>query len=331
MKTQRRSAWVMWWALLVAATLPALAVAGEVPADSHAQMRAAMYWLATPWSGTQEKALESSRPQKDQKALLHLPGSSQVYSREQLAKVVPDWWPQDHPSMPAIVAVGSGKAMPCAECHAPNGVGAPHTATVQGLPAAYIVEQFKAFRDGSRANDEMKFETHNVTDAYLDQAAKYFSGMHLASARARVVETARVPKTRIESWSLVRIAGAGSEPIGDRIIELPVDPKRWALGDARTRLVAYVPPGSIARGQRLASNGAGVTTACDACHGPDLRGLANIPPLAGRSPTYLTRQLVQFALGNRHGEATLPMQQEVSHLSLKDMISVAAYAASLKP
>ena len=59
--------------------------------------------------------------------------------------------------------------------------------------------------------------------------------------------------------------------------------------------------------------------------------MANIPPLAGRSPTYLLRQLVKFRLGHRGGPAALPMQQEVSRLSLGDMIAVAAYSASLRP
>jgi Cytochrome c553 len=200
-----------------------------------------------------------------------------------------------------------------------------------GLPAAYILEQLKAFRDGSRANDEMHAEALDVSDTDLQQAVRYFSGLQLALARARVVEAARVPKTRIESWMLVPVRGAISEPIGDRVIELPLDVDQLRLGDARMRFVAYVPPGSLARGRVLASTGAGTITACTACHGADLRGMADIPPLAGRSPTYLTRQLVQFALGGRHGPAVLPMQQEVSRLTFNDMISVAAYAGSLKP
>ena len=233
--------------------------------------------------------------------------------------------------MPPIVAAGRGKGMPCAECHGVTGAGVPHTATLIGLPAAYISEQVRAFRDGSRANDEMHFEASKVSAADVRQAAAYFGGLHLAAGRAHVIEATRVPATHIESWMLVPSKGGASEPIGDRIIELPLDPERVALGDAHARFIAYVPPGSVARGHLLASGGVHGILACTSCHGADLRGVANVPPLAGRSPTYLTRQLVQVALGHRQGKALQPMQQVVSHLTLKDMISAGAYAATLKP
>jgi cytochrome c553 len=318
-------------AIMALAAVPIRGFAGDVPPDAHAQMRAAMDWLATPWSEAQQKTLEARQPPKDPKALLHLPGSIQTYRREQLSQIVPDWWPHDHPPMPTIVAAGRGKGMPCGECHGPTGAGEPHTATLMGLPAAYIIEQVRAFRDGSRANDEMHFEASHVSDADVQQAAAYFTGLHLAAARARVIEAARVPATHIQSWMLVSSKGGASEPIGDRIIELPLDQERIRMGDARARFIAYVPPGSVARGHLLASGGADGITACTSCHGADLRGVANAPPLAGRSPTYLTRQLVQVALGNRQGTRLQPMQQVVSHLTLKDMISAAAYAATLKP
>lgn len=331
MRSCRREVWAGGWVLLAWLTMPGWGLAGGTPQDTQVQMRAAMSWLATPWSDAQEKALEASEPPKDPKAVLHLRGSSRTYRREQLADTIPDWWPQDHPPMPVIVAKGRAKGMPCAECHGPNGVGMPHTATLAGLPAAYVIEQLKAFREGSRANDEMQFEASHVSAADALQAAAYFSGLHLATARARIIEAARVPQAHVESWMLVPAKGGRSEPIGDRIIELPVDAEQIRLGDTRAHFLAYVPPGSIARGRLLASGGADGVIACTSCHGADLRGAATAPPLAGRSPTYLTRQLVQIALGNRRGASVQPMQQEVAHLTLSDMISAAAYAASLKP
>ena len=48
-------------------------------------------------------------------------------------------------------------------------------------------------------------------------------------------------------------------------------------------------------------------------------------------PTYIVRELLSFRDGQRRGPATLPMQQEVSKLTLNDMIAVAAYAAARKP
>lgn len=331
MKVRLQAGRAGWWLYVALAGLPAWAAGAGLTVDSHAQMRAAMDWLATPWSDAQQEALQAGRPPVDPMALMHVPGSARSYTQKQLQSQVPDWWPQDHPRMPAIVARGDDKAMPCAECHGPTGTGISHTATLTGLPSGYIQEQFRAFRDGSRANDEMHVEATHVDDADLKQAAAYFSALHLASSRVRIVQTARVPKTHVESWMLLPDKGGQSEPIGDRIIELPINPELVEMGDGHARFVAYVPPGSLARGRLLASTGAGKTTGCTTCHGPDLHGVADIPPLAGRSPTYLTRQLVQFALGYRHSEATLPMQQVVSRLTLKDMISVSAYAASLKP
>jgi cytochrome c553 len=53
-----------------------------------------------------------------------------------------------------------------------------------------------------------------------------------------------------------------------------------------------------------------------------------IPPLAGRSPTYLLRQLVAFQTKDRSGLMATPMQVVVAKLELADMISLAAFAAA---
>jgi cytochrome c553 len=47
-----------------------------------------------------------------------------------------------------------------------------------------------------------------------------------------------------------------------------------------------VPRGSIARGKALVTSGE-KTAPCSSCHGSDLRGSGDIPPLIGRSPSYL--------------------------------------------
>jgi len=106
---------------------------------------------------------------------------------------------------------------------------------------------------------------------------------------------------------------------------------RTELRDTRFGFVAYVPPGSIARGAVIASKGTGKAKACEACHGLTLHGAGNIPPLAGRSPTYIVRQLILFRTGGRANDAAAPMRLEASHLTSQDMIAVAAYAASRKP
>jgi cytochrome c553 len=86
------------------------------------------------------------------------------------------------------------------------------------------------------------------------------------------------------------------------------------------------------RGQTIAQSGQGGTAlACDACHGPDLRGVGVIPPLAGRSPTYIARQLLAFRTGSRSSAAGASMMPVVAQMNIDDMIAAAAYAASLEP
>jgi cytochrome c553 len=60
-------------------------------------------------------------------------------------------------------------------------------------------------------------------------------------------------------------------------------------------------------------------------------GTDKIPPLAGRSPTYLLRQLLAFRNGLRTGEAAKQMTPVVEKLTLAEMIDVVAYLGSLYP
>ena len=105
--------------------------------------------------------------------------------------------------------------------------------------------------------------------------------------------------------------------------------------------LAYVPPGSIEKGKTLALTGGlriegttvvpGPTTACITCHGPELRGTADVPPIAGRSPTYMVRQLYEFKNGTRKGSAGELMKPTTEKLTQDDMIALAAYVASREP
>lgn len=56
-----------------------------------------------------------------------------------------------------------------------------------------------------------------------------------------------------------------------------------------------------------------------------------MPGIAGRSPSYLVRQLYDFQQGKRAGLVAAPMVTVVSKLDEDDMIALAAYAASLEP
>lgn len=322
-------------ALLVCA--PALLMAH--PPDGHhgtATPVHAMPWLGPPWTIVQQKALQAREARRAGPGYftepLHVPGSTRSYTRAQIDKAQADWFPGEHPPMPAIVARGHGKAMPCAACHRPNGAAIPHDAALAGLPMRYIVTQFRAFGSGARHDFVMAREARHVSDAALQKAAAYYARLTLPSHLTHVVEAARVPRFHVDAWMFVPTPGAGTEPLGLRIIEMPRHVALAKRRDDHARFIAYVPRGSLALGRTLATHGDGhAVPACTACHGRHLRGTAIAPPLAGRWPTYLARQLVAFKTGRRTGPDSAAMRRLAARLSLREIIATAAYAGSLKP
>ena len=270
----------------------------------------------------------------------HIPRSARTYSaREALNPFdVADWFPATHPPMPASVRYGRApEPRGCGFCHLPDGAGRPENATLAGLPADYIARQVAAFRNGSRltanpaANtNSMHVVARSVSDAEVAEAASYFSSLPL-KRRNRIVETRQLPRTRI-AVMLYAYDGPGTEPIDGRLIEVPATLERHELHDPTVVYTTFVPPGALARGRRLAASGpAGPTTACRSCHGPRLLGLGVAPPIAGRLPTYLLRQLFNFRTGVRHEEGSELMQPVVDALSIDDMVSLAAYVGSRPP
>src|SRR5580692_11833623 len=85
-----------------------------------------------------------------------VPGSSQKYSLAQIDDPFnpPDWFPNEHPPMPQVVAHGGPKpaGRACAQCHLPSGDGHPESASLAGLPVAYVHRQMQAFKTGIRSN-----------------------------------------------------------------------------------------------------------------------------------------------------------------------------------
>jgi len=164
-----------------------------------------------------------------------------------------------------------------------------------------------------------------------EAAAAYFSSLKL-KAIIQIAETNSVPKTRVRGWHLVDPKTGEKEPIGERIIEVPEDLEQFVSRDSRSRFIAYGPNGSIQIGKTLASTGGeGRTVQCAICCGPDLKELGPIPGIAGRSPSYLVRQLYDFKHGARAGIGSALIKPTVEKLMLEDMIALAAYAASLPP
>lgn len=271
----------------------------------------------------------------------HVPGSSATYTTAEVYDLfgVPDWFPEDHPKMPPPVGKGrKPDAAACGYCHLPNGLGRPENESIAGLPKQYILEQISDFKNGSRKSSDPAMGSVNfmirvakaVTPEEAEQAAEYFASLKL-TPWIRVVETDTVPKTRPAGGMLVTMP-EGTEPIGSRVIEVSENLEQTELRNDRSGFIAYVPKGSIEAGKIIVTTGAnGKTMACAGCHGPDLTGTGNVPDIAGRSPSQMARQLMDFRDGARNGEGAAIMKMAVAKLSDDDIVDITAYLASLKP
>lgn len=279
--------------------------------------------------------------------LLGIPDSTATYTDARINNpfLAPDWHPDAHIAMPEIVARGrKPHVMACAYCHTPTGQGRPENSALAGLSAAYIKEQLTDMRSGARQPVgpatylpyvNMYKLAAQLTDAEIEASAAYFAQQKLGR-RVYVIEGLRLPRVEPVAWIYIENPSGGMEDIDGRVIEVAPDLTRHERRDDRMIYTAYVPPGSIARGKRLVTTGkdevSGATTqACAACHGGNLKGLQDVPPIAGRSPTYLTRQMLAFKLGKRAGPGAKPMQPVVETLAVGDMVAIAAYVATLPP
>jgi cytochrome c553 len=272
-------------------------------------------------------------PPQDEDRPKRLPGSTKSYTQKQIddLKNPPDWFPDMHSPMPPVVAQGT-VTFACGSCHLPIGTGHDESAYLAALPASYIVNQMADFKSGARKGfGEMPAIAQALSDADVQAAAAYFTSLAVRPW-VRVVETDTVPKTYVNPGNMrLALPGGGSEPIGGRIVELPEDEAAAVARDPRSGFIAYVPEGSVAKGQMLVTTGGSETTACTICHGPTLKGVSTTPAIAGRHTGYIVRQLYFFQNGSRSGPAEALMHNVVQRLSDDDMVAIAAYVASRAP
>ena len=126
--------------------------------------------------------------------------------------------------------------------------------------------------------------TKAMSDEEMKTAAEYFASLPV-KRWTRVVEAETVPKSYFLGTRRMPLPEGGTEPIGMRVIEIPEDAERVELRDPKSGFVAYAPPGSLAKGLNLvATGGNGKTIACTICHGPTLKGVGEVPGIAGQSP-----------------------------------------------
>ena len=323
---------------LVAACLVSISTTAQNPSGAASQAAPAPQ-TTPPWAYPISPA--APPPQEDGK-LHRVPGSALALTITQVRDSfnIPDWHPNEHPPLPDAVAHGrKPDVWGCGYCHLPNGQGRPENASLAGLPAAYIVQQVADWKNDLRKSSEPRMGPPGrmitmakaANDAEVKSAAEYFAGLKF-KPWIRVVESETVSKTRIAGSMLIPVDGGGSEPIGQRIIEMPENLERTELRDDSIGFVAYVPVGSIKKGEALVTTGgAGRTIRCSICHGADLKGLAHVPPLAGRSPSYTVRQLYDMQNGSRKGPWTQLMKEVVAKLTVEEMVNIAAYTSSRTP
>jgi cytochrome c553 len=265
-------------------------------------------------------------------SLRHAPGSSLGFTISQLTdRFGPaDWHPDDHLPAPDIVAHGQKPDIwACGFCHLMNGQGSSDNAPLAGLDVNYFTRTMGDFKSGARKGADphgpsrMAQIAATMSDDQVAAAAQYFAAVkYQPLVQVKEVDVAPV----YHLVGAVLTATGQTAPLGQQILEVPADPQRAALRDDESGFIAYVPTGSIATGQALATGQGGVR-ACGGCHGADLGGTQRAPALAGRSPTYLLRQLYNFKVGARGGQ----MARIAGPLSLDQMIALAAYTGSLKP
>jgi len=254
-----------------------------------------------------------------------------------------DFYPGDHPKMPDIVAHGRQKdgIRACSLCHLPNGTGKPENAPVAGQSVAYFMNQMADFKSGARKSAdknkanafEMNAMAAALTPEETRQAAEYFAAIKFP-VKTRVVEATEAPKFMATLNGLFTPTGDGTKvPLGKRMIEMPEDLQDFQiLRNPRGVATAFVPMGTLAKGQALATTGGnGRTVRCDVCHGADLRGINPVPAIAGRQASYLARQMYDMQVGTRRGTWAPLMKAVVEKLTEDDIMALAAYAASRQP
>jgi len=126
------------------------------------------------------------------------------------------------------------------------------------------------FKDGNRKSADPKKANTNtmiaiakgMTDDEIKAAAAYFGSMKW-TRWIKVVETTSAPKTRVAGGLFLALDGSEKEPLGSRIIEVPENAEATeTLRNPRSAFIAYVPVGSVKKGEALAKS-------CGTCHGTD--------------------------------------------------------------
>ena len=189
-----------WFCASMLLLIPAVAIAADAPPD---------------WAYPVAPA--NFQPPPDNGQPKHVAGSTKTFTEKDINDFTnpPDWFPDEHPPMPQLVAHGKAPVVhACDQCHLTTGRGHPESGNLAGLPAGYIQEQIAAFRDGSRKSSvagrsgNMIMFASALTDDDVKEAAQYFASIKPA-VWTKVVESATVPKSYVGEGNM-RFASEGN-------------------------------------------------------------------------------------------------------------------------
>ncbi|PYS01152.1 MAG: hypothetical protein DMG16_13580, partial [Acidobacteria bacterium] len=200
-------------------------------------------------------------PEKEFEGQLTIPGTGKSFTMSQLEDLnaPPDWFPAEHASAPRVVTDGGvNKGFACGSCHLMNGLGHPESGDIQGLTPEYFIQTMKDFKSGKRKDPiRMTAIAQATSDEDVAAAAEWFAKLKPPPTPwIKVIEQNTVPKTYLGQGRMRFIDpdNKSTEPIGNRIIMLPMDIKTARLRDPRpgAGFNAFVPVGSVAKGKALA-------------------------------------------------------------------------------
>jgi hypothetical protein len=172
-----------------------------------------------------------------------------------------------------------------------------------------------------------------MTEDEIKAAADYFGSMKW-TPWIKVMESKTVPKTRIQGGMYLRLEGNETEPLGMRIIETPENVEHTeTLRNPRSGFIAYVPMGSIKKGEEL------VTTGWQGQDGavrvlPRCRSEGAWAGARSRRPLTELRRPADVRHAGRRAPWRVDGSDEarsVAKLTDEDFVSIAAYLSSRMP
>ena len=327
------------------ARLIAVAIAGtvlSVPIRAQAQeVEGANAVL--PWAYVLNEPASGNADAPDPDEVVTVPGSSVSMPRSaiNLTNGPPDWHPDSHPPMPELVAKGGGDGVvACGYCHLPNGQGKPENAQCGGA----AVRVHRAADDGLAKRST---QDGRAADGPAGLHGADRPGRHrcAGSCVPRSTSHRSTSSRGFASWRPTWCPRHGS-PAGSTRWSKAAGWSRSARAWSRRRRICIEPscvmtprvlsptyppaPSHEESASRPPATMAGRRPA-PVCHGPQLRGLGPVPALAGRSPSYIARQLYDLQTGIRNGAWSDLMDATVANLTTEDIVNLAAYTASLEP